>query len=191
MRWSVPRAALGSTLVTKPALTDELPEGSNPFWRFSLRFYSQPGVPAACLDLQDRAGWDVNLLLFALWAGSDCAASLSLVELDRIDGEIAHWRAEVVRPLRQIRRRVKGEDSALYDRLKADELKAEHIQQTRMWQFSGLSPRVTTVDAALAAAAANLDLLLAKGIVTDADCQARSALLAALRDLLADQSRSI
>jgi len=39
------------------------------FWRFSLDAYGRPGVAAACLDLQDRHGCDVNLILYALWLG--------------------------------------------------------------------------------------------------------------------------
>ena len=38
-------------------------------WRFSLAFYARPGVAEALIALQDRAGLDVNLMLFALWLG--------------------------------------------------------------------------------------------------------------------------
>ena len=40
-----------------------------PFWQFSGAVYAHPGVAEACLDLQDRHGLDVNLLLFCAWAG--------------------------------------------------------------------------------------------------------------------------
>ena len=36
-------------------------------WDFSVELYARPGVAAACLALQDRAGADVCLLLAALW----------------------------------------------------------------------------------------------------------------------------
>jgi len=39
------------------------------FWCFSLAFYERPGVPGALIALQDRDGFDVNLVLFALWLG--------------------------------------------------------------------------------------------------------------------------
>jgi uncharacterized protein (TIGR02444 family) len=39
------------------------------FWRFSLAFYERPGVADALIALQDREGFDVNLVLFALWLG--------------------------------------------------------------------------------------------------------------------------
>ena len=37
------------------------------FWQFSLDFYARPGVADACLELQDRAGVDVNVLFFVLY----------------------------------------------------------------------------------------------------------------------------
>ena len=47
---------------------------SNPageaFWRFSLALYARPGVAEALIALQDRAGLDVNLILFGLWVGA-------------------------------------------------------------------------------------------------------------------------
>lgn len=132
----------------------------NPLWDFSLAVYARPGVPAACLDLQDRLGMDVNVLLFAAWAGLACGAGLSREALERIDSAVAPWRAEVVRPLRAVRRRVKGEDADLYERLKAAELAAERTQQDRLFALSGLAPGPGgSVDRA----AANLRLLVPAG----------------------------
>ena len=31
-----------------------IPESKSPFWRFSIKFYQVPGVPPACIELQDR-----------------------------------------------------------------------------------------------------------------------------------------
>lgn len=112
----------------------------NPFWDFSLTVYRREGVPALCLDLQDRRGADVNVLLFAAWAGADCGVRLSGAELARLDAAVAPWREAVVRPLRAVRRRVKGEDDGLYARLKGTELEAERIQQDRLHSLSGLAP---------------------------------------------------
>src|ERR1700738_5469821 len=50
-------------------------------WRFSCAFYAQPGVSEALLALQDRAGLDVNLILFALWQGACGRRRLSHAEL--------------------------------------------------------------------------------------------------------------
>ncbi len=147
----------------------------NPLWDFSLAVYARPGVPAACLDLQDRRGVDVNVLLFAVWAGLACGVRLSAEELERIDSTIAPWRAEVVRPLRAVRRRVKGEDQALYERLKAAELAAERVQQDRLFAASGLVPASGPgPGGSVDRAAANLRLLV------PGDDPALAALLAAL-----------
>lgn len=112
----------------------------NPFWDFSQAVYRRPGVPAACLDLQDRRGADVNVLLLAAWAGAACGVRLAAAELARLDAAVSPWREEVVRPLRAVRRRAKGEDDGLYARLKATELEAERIQQDRLHALSGLAP---------------------------------------------------
>ncbi|GAA4252771.1 TIGR02444 family protein [Azospirillum formosense] len=132
----------------------------NPLWDFALAVYGRPGVPAACLDLQDRLGQDVNLLLFAAWAGMACNADLPAEELARIDSAIAPWRDEVVRPLRAVRRRAKGGDDALYKRLKAAELEAERVQQDRLFALSGLTP---APGGGVALAAVNLYRLVPEG----------------------------
>lgn len=132
----------------------------NPLWDFALAVYGRPGVPAACLDLQDRLGQDVNVLLFAAWAGMACNADLPAEELGRIDRAVAPWRDEVVRPLRAVRRRAKGEDDALYRRLKAAELEAERVQQDRLFALSGLAP---AQGGGVALAAANLYRLVPEG----------------------------
>ncbi|MBK1836312.1 TIGR02444 family protein [Azospirillum sp. YIM B02556] len=133
---------------------------ANPFWDFSLAVYGRPGVPACCLALQDRRGVDVNLLLFAAWAGLECAVRLSAEELARIDGAVAGWREEVVRPLRVLRRRAKAEDDAFYRRMKAAELEAERVQQDRLFAAGGVGPRP---GGGLPLAAANMALLLPGG----------------------------
>ena len=43
------------------------PVSKSPFWRFSVKFYAVPGVAQACIDLQDQAKVDVNVLFFLLW----------------------------------------------------------------------------------------------------------------------------
>ncbi|HEX6103216.1 MAG TPA: TIGR02444 family protein, partial [Alphaproteobacteria bacterium] len=58
--------------------------GDCPFWSFSVALYGRPGVAPACLALQDRFGCDVNLLLFAIWAGR-CGVMLGPKEFERLD----------------------------------------------------------------------------------------------------------
>ena len=114
---------------------------------------------------------DVNVLLFAAWAGLACGVRLAPDEIKRIDATVAPWRSDVVRPLRAVRRRVKGEDQCLYERLKSAELAAERVQQDRLFAASGLVPGP---GGSIDVAAANLRLL-----VPDED-PALAALIAAL-----------
>lgn len=110
------------------------------FWQFSLAVYGREGVGRACLDLQDRLGADVNLLLFCCWSGAVRGRILSWDELSRLIQAVAPWRSNVVGPLRAVRRYLKqvgGADSRppyeLVASLKAmvadNELMAERVQQ--------------------------------------------------------------
>ena len=53
-------------------------EPSSRFWSFSLAVYSDTAVQAECLDLQDRHGIDVNLLLFCAYVGAVGAPSCQM-----------------------------------------------------------------------------------------------------------------
>src|SRR5258708_37248323 len=78
----------------------------SPFWGFSLGFYRQQGVAEACIELQEAAGADVNLLLFLLWHGAQ-QRRLSDAEVEWLEQRIAPWRDRAVVPLRAIRRALK------------------------------------------------------------------------------------
>jgi uncharacterized protein (TIGR02444 family) len=116
------------------------PSGS--FWEFSLVVYSKPAVPEACLELQDKQGADVNVVLFMLWV-ADQGRRLGVEDIGRIVSLISDWQKEVVRPLRLARRFLKApasewqlpETAALRARIKADELEAERLQQSVMASF--------------------------------------------------------
>lgn len=88
------------------------------FWDWAVAIYARPGVAEACLDLQDRYGQNVPLLLWAIWRGGDVAAAVALAR---------EWEDEVVAPLRGVRRRLKGRGGAegLREKVKAVELEAE------------------------------------------------------------------
>jgi uncharacterized protein (TIGR02444 family) len=109
------------------------------FWTFSLEFYSQPEVGNVCLDLQDRFGVDVNIVLYGLWQAYR-GRRLSDSDLRKVIELVAAWQENVVWPLRTVRRFLKApapewssQDNGLfYQRVKADELQAEHLQQTAM-----------------------------------------------------------
>jgi uncharacterized protein (TIGR02444 family) len=118
------------------------PEGS-PFWRFSLSFYREPAVAVACIDLQDQAGVDVNVLLFLLWSAT-LRRKLTQPVVEELDRRIGAWRDATVIPLRALRRSLKspppvveaGAAEAFRTRIKAVELEAERLQQQTMFEMS-------------------------------------------------------
>jgi uncharacterized protein (TIGR02444 family) len=126
----------------------------NAFWDFSVAFYARPGVMPASLALQDQHGVDVNLALFCCWIGE----KLDAAALAEADARVAEWRAEVVQPLRAVRRWLKGRDDALRAAVAAQELAAEQREQAML--FAWAVARWATAGAAPGRhAAANLALL--------------------------------
>lgn len=115
-------------------------ERGSDFWRFSLSLYRMEGVPPACIALQDGHGLDVNIMLFALWLGSQGRA-LAPQDLREADGAVGEWRAEAVVALRGVRRYLRAPPAAidatmagaLRDRVKAVELEAERLQQEALF----------------------------------------------------------
>jgi uncharacterized protein (TIGR02444 family) len=135
----------------------------SPFWRFSLQLYRQPGVAAACIELQEAAGADVNLLLFLLWHAAR-QRRLSAAEVELLEQKIAAWRNLTVIPLRAIRRALKsppglveaGTAEAFRTRIKAVELEAERLQQEAMYDLVRDSPLGETAPSVADAARANV-----------------------------------
>lgn len=76
---------------------------SSALWDYALALYAAPGVEAACLALQDRRGTDVNLVLFACWLGAG-GRRVDTDRLSRARDEALAWQAELVEPLRMVRR---------------------------------------------------------------------------------------
>ena len=113
-------------------------EAASPFWTFSLHLYGRPGVPPACLILQDGSGVpvDVNIVLFSLFLARE-GRDLGIEDAKRIVDLAEPWRREVVVPLRTARRALKEPPAAfandltdtLRQRVKAVELEAERLQQ--------------------------------------------------------------
>lgn len=116
---------------------------NSPFWRFSTRFYATPGVAAACIELQDQAHVDVNVLFFLLWNATQHRA-LSADDVTKVEQAIAPWREAAVTPLRVVRRALKtppavvAADAAesFRSRVKAIELEAERLQQEALYEFA-------------------------------------------------------
>jgi uncharacterized protein (TIGR02444 family) len=112
------------------------------FWDFSLHFYARPGVAPACLELQDRAGADVNVILYLFFLATQ-SRRLDDTAVAALDETVAAWREQVVRPLRMARRHLKscaapftGEAAMqLRGAIKRNELDAEHLQQLVLEQM--------------------------------------------------------
>lgn len=106
------------------------------FWQFSLALYGRPGVPDACLRLQDECGVDVNVMLYLLYVAS-VGRLIDSDDIDQIEALAASWREEIVRPLRGVRRRLKtppahfqnDASEGLRSAIKRVELEAERLQQ--------------------------------------------------------------
>lgn len=109
----------------------------HPFWTWSLEVYARPGVEEILLDLQDRLGLDVNMVLFACWTGVDRRGSLFVSEWEALIAGTAEWRSEVIIPLRGIRRFLKRDEEgddvrSLRGKVKQLELEAERIMQMKI-----------------------------------------------------------
>jgi len=139
------------------------PPEASPFWRFSLRLYRQPGVAEACIALQDRAGVDVNLLLFLLWQATHKRA-LSMAEVEAIEQRIAPWREATVIALRAVRRALRSPPALVAPaaaelfrtRIKAVELEAERLQQEAMFELARAAALGREVASTREAAQANV-----------------------------------
>ncbi len=133
------------------------------FWQFSLAFYARPGVAAACIELQDNASADVNVMFYMLFLATQ-RRQIGHVDAAHIDASIKAWREIAVVPLRTLRRRLKtgvepiaGADTeALRSAVKRIELEAERIEQE--WLERSVPVSIGRPAASpLAAARANLD----------------------------------
>jgi uncharacterized protein (TIGR02444 family) len=135
---------------------DRSADGS--FWNFSLGFYALPEVAEAFLELQDRCGADVNVLLFLLYR-ADAGRLLSAADVERIDALAAPWRESVVVPLRSVRRALKAavgefhpaDTAALRTEVKRIELAAERLQQEKLESMAAAMPGAACDDAAACA----------------------------------------
>lgn len=126
-------------------------------WDWTLQAYSRPGVPDACLDLQDAHGQNTPLLLWAVWAeGPDAAVLAEAVRMAKA------WDGAVLSPIRTVRRTLKPVFAGIQDQareglredIKAAELRAERVLMESLEALSGQHKGGTPALAALKAAAA-------------------------------------
>ncbi len=174
-------------------MSDFLP---HPFWNFSLEIYAGEGVADACLDLQERRGCDVNILLFCCWLAASGRPTLTAERLRAILKVSDIWQAEIVRPLRQVRRLLKDRPwtealpetvDAARRRVADAELAAEHAEQLKLASlYAPPADRDRPLEKRLRAAVGNLGVYaVCLGVVPDAkDRAAVSALMAATFPML-------
>jgi uncharacterized protein (TIGR02444 family) len=134
------------------------------FWRFSLAFYERPGVADALIALQDRDGFDVNLVLFALWHGISGRGAFggdALAAAEQVAGTL---RSEFVQPLRRLRRKLRrhpdGDVQRFREGVKALEIEGEKLVQERLARLAGNRCAKACPEGWRAAARANLALYL-------------------------------
>ena len=151
-------------------------------WRFSLTLYARPGVAEALIALQDRAGCDVNLVLFAVWLGAVRGHRLDQAQLAVAATAIAPISGDIVGPLRQLRRRLRSEPAAdlqdLRRRLLALELAGERQVQYRLAE---VAPVPIAEGDRRKAAEANLALALGAAAQSQEAAVLRRALAALTR----------
>ncbi len=174
-------------------MSDFLP---HPFWNFSLEIYGGEGVAEACLDLQERRGCDVNILLFCCWLGASGRPTLTADRLRAILKVSDAWQAEIVQPLRRVRRLLKARPwsemlpetvDAVRRRAADAELAAEHAEQIKLASLHAPpADRDRPVEKRLRAAVGNLGVYaVCLGVVPDAkDRAAVAALMAATFPML-------
>ncbi|MEY8826947.1 TIGR02444 family protein [Sedimentitalea sp. XS_ASV28] len=163
--------------------------GAHRFWRFSLGRYGQAEIPPLCLAIQEETGADVNLLLFGLWLGSE-GRRISADEAARFAEAVAEWHTEVVRPLREVRRRLKGWQvcpdgprETLRAGIQKWEIAAERLEQDMLYALFedrvSMHPESYAADPDPAAAmAANLDRFSALAPQGAGKAKTRAALVA-------------
>lgn len=108
-------------------------------WDWTLAAYDRPGVPEACLSLQDEHGFNTALLLWAVWADPDRETLANGVQTTVLWDETVLW------PLRNVRRALKGHRPPFADEpreglredVKAAELRAERMLLETLEGFAG------------------------------------------------------
>jgi len=141
------------------------------FWNYAVSVYDRSRE--TCLALQDDFGFEVNLLLFCCWRGSQGVA-LSGPILNHVVDASAKWRVQVVEPLRATRRWLKGRPAPegseeLRRAILGLELEGERLLQVLILSAAGPTTRRTAIDTAGARRIAGENLRLYQEIVETSD----------------------
>lgn len=129
---------------------------------FALALYGRDGVPPACLELQESAGIDVNILLFAAWRGAMLRRAVEPADIAAARAHVAEWHTDVVKALRAVRRRLKtgpapapdARTTKLRAQVQAAEIAAEIIELEELGTLSAGAPAPAGADGAALACAA-------------------------------------
>ncbi len=142
-RKTIKRDLSHATTIRHPDHADDTGNhAADVFWRFSLALYARSGIADALIALQDRAGLDVNLILFGLWFGMRHGQELGR---DRFAAaaEAAAEPNNVVRSIRMLRRQLVGgtddDVRSLRGAVLRLELAAERQVQRRLAACAGVA----------------------------------------------------
>jgi len=141
------------------------------FWAFSLRIYAVAGVPDECLNLQNRHGVDVNLLLLCAYLGAVQGAVLTDRDIAEANDTAAAWHTGVVEGLRAVRQTLKPmlmqkdgtlseEIAALRTSVKETELESERLEHLLLEKWARERSATFRHEAPMAAAEHNISTLL-------------------------------
>lgn len=103
---------------------------ANQFWQYSLAFYASPRVKDVCLELQDRYGFNVNMLLLCGYLEQK-SLRLSRADLRILLKNIAQIDQQT-RLIRKKRVIAKKAEPAHYQQLLREELALEKQQQQQL-----------------------------------------------------------
>ncbi len=147
-------------------------------WDWALTAYAADGVADACLELQDAAGQNVSLLLWAAW----CAAEGRAPDGDALEaaGDTARaWQETAIAPLRAVRRALKprapdlddADRDAVRTQVKGVELEAERRLMAALEALAPTpsGPPRSPIDALVAAARVWSPMTPRAGLVRLAD----------------------
>lgn len=81
----------------------------HPFWKFSIKIYSQPEIEKTLLVLQQERGLNINILLFCCWYSFSDQGKLGRGQLKKMLLNIQPWHERIVLPLRRIRQQLKSQ----------------------------------------------------------------------------------
>ena len=110
-------------------------------WEWALEAYARPGVPEACLILQDAHGQNTSLLLWAVYAETRDSDLLA-----RAAEAARAWDRTTLVPLREVRRGLKVPQPPVDDRAREalrEEVKRLELaaEQLLLETLAGLSDR--------------------------------------------------